>query len=416
MNTENENINIAEESEDKVTQETKPAEEINDDEKVEDIEETAEADKVIEEQMDIEAVEREIMEEFAPKPIEIPNYDKEKEQKKREKAKQKKKGKKSKKAKKRKKMVKKILNVIMMSLLALLLVVITIVTVAALIVRLNTSEYAVENAINDSRPEMFTIGNLSADLRGNLILVESSPEAGLADIIRDNTKGTVRTTYSTIEAEVKKSTYPEFVASVASEVIGYYLYGNEYSPLTRKEISDVVAQNSSKIDFLTGRKLYRQQCDDIATSVLKSKAVQELSAESLNNQPTVKITTIASAILSLPMLIGMVVALLLLIILVIILCGGYSHKIIGAAFIIAGALSGTAGFLYKPMFNVSSKFINCVIDAIVQSFNKNSLICGVCVLALGVLVIFIGSAFTDREEFIEEDDYIDGLDPAEESK
>ncbi len=409
MNNENENKNMTnEEIGDTVAEEVEIIQE--------NTEETSSEEKGEQiEPVNLEEVEREIMEEFAPKPIEIPKYDKERELEKRDKAKKKQKVKNNKKIKKRKRMVKKILNVTLVTILTIFLIVISTVTVASVIVRLNTSGFAIENAISDSRPETYTIGRLSEELREDLILVESSPEAGLADIIKDNAKGTVKTTYKTIEDEIEKSTYSEFVAGVASNVIDYYLYGESYSPLTRKDISEVVAKNSSKIDYLTGRKLFQQQYDDVAKSVLKSKAAKELSAESLNKQKSAKITGISSAVLSIPMMAGMVVALILMIVLIIILCSGYSHKIIGASFMVAGAVSAVAGFLYKPMFHSTNRFINCVVDAIVQNFNKNALIGGVIVFALGLLIVFLGSAFSDRDIDSEDIDYIDEIEVAEEN-
>ncbi len=411
MSTENENKNPVNEedivSENELT-EGQAVEENN--EAAEEIE----AAEVTEPEESLEEVEKEIMEEFAPKPIDIPNYDKEKEQRKRAKVKQKQKVKNSKKNKKRRKIIKKIVSIVSAVLLFILLVVLGTATVTSLTIRVNTTEFALESAIMDSRPESYIIGSIDEELREDLILDESSERAGLADIIKDNSKSTVKTTYAEIEKEVRSSTYPSFVAGIASRVINYYLYGSEYIPVSQKEISDVIYKNSSKIDFLTGRKLFENNCNTIARSVVKSKTVKELSRESLDKQKSAKITGVTSAVLSLPILIGMVLALILMIILVMIVCSGYSHKIIGFAIMVSGALSGAAGFIYKPMFTTSSEFIKCVVDAIVQSFNKNALIYGIVVFVIGLLIVLIGSAIADRDYEDEEDEggYIEEIEKA----
>lgn len=362
----------------------------------------------------LEEVEKEIMEEFAPKPIDIPNYNKEKEQLKRAKVKKKQKVKNSKKNKKRRKIIRKIFTVVSAVLLFLLLVVLGTATVASLTIRVNTTEFALEDAIRNSRPESYIIGNIGEELREELILAESSERAGLADIIKDNSKSTVKTTYAEIEKEVRTSTYPAFLAGITSRVINYYLYGGEYVPVTQKEITNAIYKNSSKIDFLTGRKLFENNCNTIAKSIMKSEVVKGLSKESLDKQKSAEITGITSAILSFPILIGMVLALILMIVFVIIVCSGYAHKIIGFAIMVSGALSGVAGFIYRPLFNTSSAFIKCVVDAITGYFNKNALIYGAVVFVIGLLVVLIGSAIADREYEDEENegDYIEELEKA----
>ena len=274
MSTENENKNLAnEETENNTVSENI----VSENEEV--ITDNVEAEETTVQEENLEEVEKEIMEEFAPKPIDIPNYNKEKEQLKRAKVKKKQKVKNSKKNKKRRKIIRKIVTVVSAVLLFLLLVVLGTATVASLTIRVNTTEFALEDAIRNSRPESYIIGNIGEELREELILAESSERAGLADIIKDNSKSTVKTTYAEIEKEVRTSTYPAFLAGITSRVINYYLYGGEYVPVTQKEITNVIYKNSSKIDFLTGRKLFENNCNTIARSVMKSKTVKGLSKE-----------------------------------------------------------------------------------------------------------------------------------------
>ena len=93
----------------------------------------------------------------------------------------------------------------------------------------------------------------------------------------------------------------------------------------------------------------------------------------------------------------MILALVLVIVLVIVVCKGYAYKIIGWSVFVAGLVSGVAGFLAKPMYKASTAFVQCIVDAVTDSFNKNSLIYGIVVVVAGILILLIGSAMKDND-------------------
>ncbi len=370
-------------------------------------EETANAEANNETQ--IEKNEREFISEFAPEPIQIPKYNKEKEQKKHEKATEKMKKRNTKKSKKRRKLLRKIIFVIRTVILFVVLSSLLFATLSSLVVKMNTSQYSIESAIRTSEPERFTIGKIKNP--GKINMKKSSPRASVADVIRDNSLITV--TYADIEQAVRKSSYPDFVADIAHKVVSFYIYGNDFKDITEKDISQMLLKNVSYIKLVTGVEIGESACNDIAKYALKSKAFKELNQNSLQNQAAAKYTYITSVLFSTMVLICLVIAVMLFLVLTVVSCNGFAHKMIGWACIISGVAVGAAGFIFKPAFKVSSEFLQCITDAIVKSFNQSSLIYGSIVLLAGVLVMLIGRAMADDEyEEDTEEEYIEELEEA----
>lgn len=347
----------------------------------------------------------EFISEFAPEPIKIPKYNKEKEMRKVEKANEKNRKRKTKKSKKRRRLLRKIVFVTRSILLFVLLVTVVSLTVSSLLVKMNTSQYSVKSAIRSSSPETFVVGKIKNPSKINL--KTSSQHAAVADVLRDNSL--IIVTYADIKQAVLKSTYPDFVANVAHDIINYYIYGHAYEGVTGKDISESVLENVSYIKLVTGVELGESACNDIGKYAAKSKAVKELSQENLAAQPAAAYTHITSVMFSTMVLVCLVIALMLLMVLTVIGCRGFAHKMIGWAAIVSGLLTGVAGFLFKPMFKPGSEFVKCVVNAITTTFNQSALIYGAISLLVGVLVILIGKAMNDDEEYDEEDDYIDEI-------
>lgn len=347
----------------------------------------------------------EFISEFAPEPIKIPKYNKEKEMRKAEKANEKNKKRKTKKSKKRRRLLRKIVFVTRSVLLFVLLVAVVSMTVSSLLVKMNTSEYSVKSAIRSNEPETFVVGKIKKPSKINL--KTSSQNASVADVLRDNSL--IIVTYADIKHAVSKSTYPDFVAGVAHDIINYYIYGKNFDGITSKDISGSILENVSYIKLVTGVELGESACADIGKYAAKSKAIKELSPENLAAQSAANYTHITSVLFSTMVLVCLVIALMLLMVLTVIGCRGFAHKMIGWAAVVSGLITGIAGFLFKPMFKPSSEFVKCVIDAITGSFNNSALIYGAIAILLGILVMLIGKAMNDDEDEYDEDDYIDEI-------
>jgi len=347
----------------------------------------------------------EFISEFAPEPIKIPNYNKEKEMRKIEKANEKSKKRKSKKSKKRRKLIKKVVFVTRSVLLFVLLLSVVTATVSALLVKMNISEYSVKSAIRSSEPETFVVGKIKAPAKINL--KTSSNKASIADVLRDNSLITV--TYADIKNAVLKSTYPDFVAGVAHDVISYYVYGTEFEGVETNQISKVLLENASYIKLITGIELGESACNDIAKYVAKSEEAKGLWMENLAKQSAADYTDITSVFFSTTALICFVIALMLLMVLTVLLCKGFAHKMIGWATVVSGVIVAAVGFFIKPMFTPSGEFVKSVLDAIVKNFNNTALLYGAITLLVGVLVMLIGKAIDDDDYDEYEEDYIDEI-------
>lgn len=350
--------------------------------------------------------ESEFISEFAPEPIKIPNYNKEKEMEKVKKAKEKKKKRNSKKSRRRRKLIRRIVFVARTVLLFVILFAVLTVTLSTLLVKMNTSEYSVKSAIRTSEPESFVVGRIKNPAKLNI--KESSSRASVADIVRDNSM--IAITYADIEQAVLKSSYPEFVSDVAHRILEYYIYGTPVKEITGKDISSVMLENVSYIKLVTGTELGDSACNSFGNYIVKSKAFKEITPEKLAKQEAAKYIPVTSVVFSMAALISMVVALMLLLVITILSCNRFAHKMVGWATILSGLTVGVIGFLFKPMFSASSEFVTCVLDALVLSFNQSALIFGGIVMAVGLIVILIGRAMNDDDDDEDdEEDYIDEI-------
>jgi len=362
-------------------------------------EEVAENNEKTEEKAENEekevSVKEEIISEFAPAPINIPNYDKEKEMRKVQKANAKKKKQRSKKAKKRKRIIRKILVTVRTVMLFVLLFAVATSVIASLTVRMNTSEYSIENTIRDSNPELFVVGKIQSPEKINLKM--SSSKASIIDILKDNSLLLV--TYGEIKKAVDLSSYPSYVASVAHDIVRYYLYGEPVEKITASDLQQVLYDNaSSYIKPITGIEIGESACRDMAKYIVESDAIKELSEEKLASQSAARYTAITSIAFSTAILLLLVVAFIALLVLVVIFCKGFWHKIIGGAIISAGAVVGVAGYLFKPAFIAKSAFVDCVLSAIVKGFNNSALIYAAVAVLIGVLVVLTGKALNDEDD------------------
>ncbi len=353
------------------------------------------------------STQEEFISEFAPEPIKIPKYNKEKEMAKVEKANAREKKRNTKKSKRRRRLLRKAVLFVRNTFLFILLFAVVATTLTSLLVKMNTSEYAVESAIRTHNPESFIVGKIKNPSKLNL--KQSSPRAAVADVLRDNSM--ISVTYADIRQAVLKSSYPDFVADIAHDVLGFYIYGKSFDGVTREDISGAILENVSYIKLVTGIELGESACDDFGKYAVKSKTIKELSPKNLASQKAAGYTYITSVLFSTMTLTCLIIGLLLLLVLTVIACNGFAHKMIGWAAMLSGICVGVAGFVFKPMFKPSSEFVKCVADAIIKSFNQNSLIYGGIVVLVGLLVMLVGRAMNDDEDFEEydEEDYIDEI-------
>lgn len=354
----------------------------------------------------------EFISEFAPAPINIPNYNKQKAMQKREKANAKKKKQNSRKSKKRRRMLRKVLFVVRTILLFLLLFAVIFTTISVLVTKINTSEFSVESTIRTHEPERFVVGKVKNPSKLNL--KQSSMRASVADILRDNSM--ILVTYDDIQQAVRKSSYPDYVAKKAHDVLNYYLYGKPYKEITASEISNLLLDNVSYIKLVTGQELGDTACKALGKRIAASSALKETQESYLEKQPLSRYTYITSVMLSMPTLIGLVIALLLLLVLTVISCGGFVHRMIGWACMLSGiimcTLVGASKILFKPLFKPATEFIRCVAEAIRNGFVSSALIYGGLMFLLGLIIMLIGHAMADsydEDEEIDEADYIDGI-------
>lgn len=400
MSSENENKNI------ELSKEVKESvdETLTTEENIENQEETKE-------EKSEDKAKEEFISEFAPEPISIPNYNKEKALAKHEKKTAKKKKRNSKKSKKRRRLLRKIVRMIRNVFLFVLMIVVLTTTLSALIVKMSTSEYAVQSAIRTHEPETFVIGKIKNPLDMNL--KQSSSRASLIDVIRDNSL--LMVTYEDIRQAVMKSSYPAFVADKVYDVLQYYLYNAPYKEITRKEISDLILDNVSYIKLVTGQELGQSACDEIAKNIMKSSVIKELSEQKLEKQPFAAYTHITSVMLSLMAIICLLIAFVLLMVLIVASCNGYAQKMIGWAFMLSGAIisifTAVRKLFFEPFFSPSAEFIKSVYAALSKSFVSSALVYGGITVLLGLIILLIGRVMNDGDEDdeIDEEDYIDEI-------
>ncbi len=359
----------------------------------------------------VEEAQKEFIEEFAPDSIVIPNYNKEKEQIKMDKAKARTKKQNSSKNKKRREIIGKIVNVTRTIFLFALLLVTIAGTLAAVVVRTNTSDYSIKEAVLKGEPERFVVGKI--DHPEKIMLRESSDRACVADILRDNS--VIPVSYEEIEWAVQQSSYPSFIADVSGRVVNYLIYGKPFEEVSKDEIIDVFRENATWIELITGQRLGDSSWSNLADYIKNSPVSGEINEESLAKQPAAQSMYMTSVLFSLPVLLALIVIMIILLVLIVVSCKGYAHRMIGWSMMIAGAIVGAYGYFFRPKFTAISEFVKSVVNALTKNFNESALIYGVILFVAGLVVVLVGSALSDDDdeedddEDEEESDYIDEI-------
>lgn len=368
------------------------------DEKINETTQTSEDTTI--EQKETQDEREEIISDFAPEPIKIPNYNIEKEKAKHDKNANRDKKRNSLKSKKRRRIIKKILTAVNSVVFFVLLLAVISATLGCVIVKVNTSEYSIEKAIRDNHPEEFIIGKIKNVKMLNM--KQSAKNATITDILRDNAMGKI--TYADIVREVKKSSYPEFIAKNAHGVISFLLYGNMYEGVTGESVEKAMLANASHIKLVTGMELGESACAEFGEYVRNSSAFDDIKPQTLAKHPLAQITKYTSVIFSLMVLVCLVVALMILMVLAVIACGKYSTAILGWPFILSGVATVVAGFFVKIDFNTSSTFIKCVLDALTNQLTTSMFLFGAIALIVGVLIIMIGQVIASNDDDMYEEE------------
>lgn len=335
---------------------------------------------------------------FAPEPIVIPNYNAEKEHKKRRKEKARDQKKLSQRRKKTRRVVRKILFAARCILMFALLFAVMTATLTSLLVRVNTSEYAVENSIKNNNPETFVIGKIDDPTALNI--KKSSSRAAITDILRDNARGTI--TYADIKQAVSKSSYDEFIAKQAHGVIAYLLYGEAYGGVRGKDVAKVMRDNISYIKLVTEIELGESACDEFGAYVDKSSALDEIKPAALSKTKAAQYTQTTTVAFSLMVLVCLAVAMMLLILVTAAACSGKAHTVIGWSGMLSGLAVGIGGFMFKPSFAAKSLFVRDVFNALLRSFHRTAVFYGAVMFGISLLILLIGHAMSDSDEDIEE--------------
>lgn len=335
----------------------------------------------------------EFIAEFAPEPMKIPNYNSEKEQKKHHKAREKNIKKINKKKRRSHKLLLKVVMALKCILMFLLLFSVVSLALTSILIRVSTSEYAIENSIRNNHPENFIIGKIENPEKLNL--KKSSQHASIADILRDNAMGI--TTYSDIALAVNKSTYSEFIAKNARGIIANILYGEKYNGIQGKDVSAAIRKNISYIKLVTEIELGESACDEFGEYVDNSHAFDEISPEAISKLHASEYTDITEILLSIMVLACMVIAVMLLVVITAMICPGHAHTVIGWSCMLGGAFVASVGFLVNPSFNVKSAFIRSVYQAILSGFHHSALVYGCAAFAIGFIVFIIGHAMSEPD-------------------
>ena len=342
----------------------------------------------------------EIISDFAPEPIKIPNYNIEKEKAKHDKNTNRDKKRNSLKSKKRRRIIKKIMTAVNCVVFFVPLLAVISATLSCVIVKVNTSEYSIEKAIRDNSPENFVVGRIKNVKMLNM--KQSAKNATITDILRDNAMGKI--TYADIVREVKKSSYPEFIAKNAHGVVSFLLYGNMYEGVTGKAVEKAMLENASHIKLVTGMELGENACAEFGEYVNTSSAFDDIKPQNLAKHPFAQYTKYTSVIFSLMVLVCLVVALMILMVLSVIACGKYSAAILGWPFILSGAATVVAGFFTKIEFNTKSAFIECVLDALTNQLTTSMFLFGAIAFIVGILIILIGQVMASNDDDIFEEE------------
>ncbi len=347
-----------------------------------------------------------LLSEFAPKPINIPHVDMEKEKRRQEKRRKNRK-KEREKVEARKKRSKKKASAgqrVAMGLASFLLFLVFSVTMTGFIsvfsAQLATSKYAFQLAVKNMDIAEIPLGGI--DDYAALGLRENSRRAALVDMIRDNAGDNVFATYSEIKAGIRSSGAEDFISDQLKAASDYLLLDKPYSPATGSDIAAVIKDSASLIRNLTGRELSDMDYAAIAAHFDNSGKMEDISRSSLDaTKLRTSYTKYTKNLLSVNILLALLLVNIMLIVLLYVLGrpGSSGHIPIGWGFIISGlAVIGGAIFMFRPAYETQSQFLQAVLNNYFNFFTTTVVVMAGIFTVVGAFIFLVGNAASDKDE------------------
>lgn len=352
-----------------------------------------------------EGTDASLLSEFAPKPMNIPNVNLEREKKDQAKR-DRKRGQEKKKVESRKKhgnkgkrrsTGQKVAAAIASFLIFLIMTATMSGFVSLLSVQLATCRYAMNLAVSNMDVAEIPIDtpNYPA-LAESFGMVTSSGRAALVDLIRDNSQ--VAVTYDEILSGIKSSGMEDFLVRRLLSAKDYLLFDKPYTPVTGADISNVIKDNATLVRNLTGIILSDGDYANIATYFEDSGKLDNVSEQALSQTWLRQYTPIAKKLLDIKVLAGLLLINILLMVLLIILGRNSAHIPIGWAFILSGIAVVVAGIMFRPSFAVASGFLQTVLNSYFSFFTGAVVVIAAAFAIIGALIFLIGNAVTDDDE------------------
>lgn len=362
-------------------------------------EEKAEEPKSEAEYSAAEGTDASLLSEFAPKPMNIPHVDLEKEKKKQEKRKQNQ-GKEKKKVearknkgKKKRSKGKKIAAGIAAFFIFVALTAAMTGLISILSVHITTGEYAFRAAVKNSDIAEITIGSVRNYER--LGMNKCSGESALVDIIKDNSD--VSVTYKEIISSVRSSSVNDFLAGEMKAAADYLLSDKPYTAVTGSEIASVIKDNSTLVRNLTGRTLTDEDYTAVSAYFEEYGNMSEISAEALDGTLLKGQSKYVKHLMSLKILGALLLLCILLIILLCVVSRGTAHVPLGWSFILSGIAVILGAVFFRPSYSVSSRFLQTLLNNYFNFFTTAVIIIAGVFAVIGAFIFLIGNASSDSD-------------------
>ena len=351
-----------------------------------------------------EGTDASLLSEFAPKPINIPNVDLEKEKKRQEKRSQNRKKEKKRVEDRKKRGGKKASagQKVAMGIASFLLFIIMTATMAGMIsvlsVQMATSSYAFRIAVRNMDVAEIPIGGTTDYNR--LGMNESSRRAALVDMLRDNGLDGIVVTYSEIKSGIRNSGMEKFIDTNLKEAADYLLLDKPYTPVTGQEIADVIRNSSTLVRNLTGKELSEEDYAEIEAYYEEGGRLDDVSLQALSATKLRQYTPYTKNLLSMNIFGALLLINIMLIVLLIILGRATSsaHIPIGWSFILSGIVVILGGIFFRPSYAVPSEFLQTVLNNYFNFFTTMVVVIAGIFTVVGALIFLVGNAATDRDE------------------